>query len=50
MKAKVIYGGNYRESEEKLNNFIEGKNIVDIKLSVNYVDDEAHYAFLVMFD
>ncbi|MBN1646252.1 hypothetical protein JW868_04400 [Candidatus Woesearchaeota archaeon] len=50
MKAHVIYGGNYRESSDKLNKYIAGKRIVDIKFAVNYVEDEAHYSFLVLYE
>ncbi|MFH1400258.1 MAG: hypothetical protein ABIH41_01950 [Nanoarchaeota archaeon] len=50
MKVKVIYAPEYREIEEKLNEFIKGKKIYDIKFQADYVDDDDHYSALVMYD
>lgn len=51
MQVKVIHADSYHEGEEMLNAFLKGKkSIIDIKMQVNYVGDEDHYAFLVMYD
>lgn len=50
MKVKVIYAHSYHEGEDRVNEFIKAKKIIDIKFSVNYVEDEDHYAFMVLYD
>ena len=51
MKVKMIYAHSYHEGEDRVNEFIKGKKtIIDIKLSVNYVADEDHYMFMVLYE
>lgn len=50
MKVKVIYACSFHEGEDRVNEFIKGKKIIDIKFTVNYVEDEDHYAFMVLYD
>ncbi len=50
MKVKMIYAHSYHEGEDRVNEFINGKKIIDIKFAVNYVEDEDHYAFMVLYD
>ena len=50
MKVKVIYAHSFHEAEDRVNEFIDGKKILDIKFSVNYVGHEDHYIFLVTYD
>lgn len=50
MKVKVIYAMSYHEGEEKVNEFIKGKKVKEIKFNTNYVDDEDHYSFLIMYE
>jgi len=49
MKAKIIYAQTFRDAEEKLNAFLEGKDVVDVKFSMNFADDEDHYGMLVLY-
>ncbi|MBS3165420.1 hypothetical protein J4439_08385 [Candidatus Woesearchaeota archaeon] len=50
MRVRVIYAHSYHEGEDLVNSFIKGKKVIDIKLGTNYVDDEDHYTFLVMYE
>lgn len=50
MKVKIIYAHSYHEGEDRVNDFIKGKKIKDIKMAVNYVADDDHYAFMVIYE
>ena len=51
MKVKVIYAHSFHEGEDRVNDFIKGKKkIIDIKFSVNYVVDEDHYVFMIIYE
>jgi len=51
MKVKVIYAHSFHEGEDRVNDFIKDKKkIIDIKFSVNYVVDEDHYVFMVLYE
>lgn len=50
MKIKMFYAPSYREGEEMVNKFIQGKKIYDIKFNLNIVKNQDHYMFLIMYD
>lgn len=50
MKVKVIYSTAYHDGEEKVNEFIKGRKVRDIKFNTNYVEDEDHYSFMIMYE
>ena len=50
MKIKMIYAHSYHEGEDRVNDFIKGKKIREIKFSVNYVTDEDHYTFMIIYE
>ncbi len=53
MKIKMIYANSYHEGEDRVNDWLKSKkniNIIDIKFTANYVSDEDHYMFMLMYD
>ena len=50
MKVKMIYAHSYHQGEDRVNDFIKGKKILNIKFAANYVRDEDHYAFMILYE
>lgn len=53
-KFKIFNGSDLQKIEDEMNNFIENKRLIDIKMSTNYIGegyvDPTEYVYVVIYE